>query len=127
MDTLIHMPRPMKRVTCSIDVLPAEGEIVPRPGSGNPISDPGVPNVNMTFWKTAYGVEPAVPATRGLIHKRVSYIISEVIHVRIQPNYHDLPHVVSKVRPNALTHEGITLHLHTCWLQRANSTDNRKR
>lgn len=126
LDTRIHMPRPMKRITCTIDILPVNTAIDPLPGSGNSITDPGPPDVNMTFWKTAYGVEPAIPATRGLIHKRVSYIIAEVIHVRIQPSALNLPDIVTKLSPHDLTHEGVTIHLQTCWFERADSTDNRK-
>ena len=45
----------MKRITCMIDILPISAQIVPLPGTGTSITEPGPPDVNMTFWKTAYG------------------------------------------------------------------------
>ena len=61
-----------------------------------------------------------------MIHKKVSYIISEVIHVRIQPTHLSLPHVIDKLGPQDFTQEGVILHLEKCWFQRANSHNNEK-
>ena len=62
--------------------------------------------LNPYFWKTPYNQLPAVPATRGIVHKKVSYIIGEIIHVKITPQKPPFPFVIDQMHPHQHTREG---------------------
>ena len=63
-------------------------------------------HLNPYFWKTPYNQLPAVPATSGIVHKKVSYIIGEIIHVKITPQKPPFPFVIDQMHPHQHTREG---------------------